>query len=35
MKKIIFDFDGTIADSFDVVLNISNRLAREFGYPPV
>lgn len=32
-KVIIFDFDGTIADSFDVVFNISNRLANEFGYP--
>lgn len=34
VKVIIFDFDGTIADSFDVVLAISNRLADEFGYPP-
>ncbi|EKQ69081.1 haloacid dehalogenase superfamily enzyme, subfamily IA [Leptolyngbyaceae cyanobacterium JSC-12] len=33
MKVIIFDFDGTIADSFEVVLKISNRLAAEFGYP--
>lgn len=32
-KVIIFDFDGTIADSFDAVFNISNRLADEFGYP--
>jgi len=31
---IIFDFDGTIADSFETVLNISNRLAHEYGYPP-
>lgn len=31
---IIFDFDGTIADSFDAVLQITNRLAREFGYAP-
>lgn len=35
MKEIIFDFDGTIADTFDVVLSISNCLASEFGYPPV
>ncbi len=34
MKVIIFDFDGTIADSFDVVLGITNRLANEFGFPP-
>ena len=33
-KVIIFDFDGTIADSFDAVFNISNRLAAQFGYPP-
>ncbi|QKD84129.1 HAD hydrolase-like protein [Thermoleptolyngbya sichuanensis A183] len=34
MKTILFDFDGTIADSFDAVLQITNRLAREFGYEP-
>lgn len=34
MKVIIFDFDGTIADSFEMVLTISNRLAAEFGYLP-
>lgn len=33
IKTIIFDFDGTIADSFDTVFAISNRLADEFGYP--
>ncbi|MGI0489589.1 HAD-IA family hydrolase [Pantanalinema rosaneae CENA516] len=33
MKVLIFDFDGTIADSFDTVLTIANRLAHEFGYP--
>ena len=32
-KTIIFDFDGTIADSFDTVFAISNRLADEFGFP--
>lgn len=32
-KVIIFDFDGTIADSFEAVLRISNQLAAEFGYP--
>lgn len=35
MKVIIFDFDGTIADSFDLVLAISNRLAIEYGFPQV
>jgi phosphoglycolate phosphatase len=32
VKVLIFDFDGTIADSFEVVLNITNQLASEFGY---
>jgi len=32
---IIFDFDGTLADSFNTILNISNRLAPEFGLKPV
>jgi phosphoglycolate phosphatase-like HAD superfamily hydrolase len=35
VKVIIFDFDGTIADSFDLVLSISNRLADQYGYSPV
>ncbi|MBE9097884.1 HAD hydrolase-like protein [Vacuolonema iberomarrocanum] len=33
-NTIIFDFDGTIADSFDTVLAVTNRLAVEFGYAP-
>jgi HAD superfamily hydrolase (TIGR01549 family) len=33
MTVLIFDFDGTIADSFEVILRISNQLAIEFGYP--
>lgn len=33
VKVIIFDFDGTIADSFATVWQISNNLAAEFGYP--
>ena len=34
MKKpvLIFDFDGTIADTFLYTLNLSNRLASEFKY---
>ena len=35
MKSIIFDFDGTIADSFEVILRITNQLAAEFGFLPV
>jgi len=34
-KVIIFDFDGTIADTVDALLCIANRLAKEFGYIPV
>jgi phosphoglycolate phosphatase len=34
-KVIIFDFDGTIADTVDILLCIANRLATEFGYIPV
>jgi phosphoglycolate phosphatase len=35
VKVVIFDFDGTIADSFDAVLRIVNRMAIEFGFAPV
>ena len=31
-KIIIFDFDGTLADTLNTLLNISNRLSSEFGY---
>lgn len=34
-KIIIFDFDGTIADSHNTLVEIANLLADEFGYPPV
>jgi phosphoglycolate phosphatase len=33
-KVIVFDFDGTLADSIDVLLNITNRLSAEFGFKP-
>ncbi len=29
---ILFDFDGTIADTLDSLIKITNRLAGEFGY---
>lgn len=32
---IIFDFDGTIADTVDALVGIANRLAVEFGYVPI
>lgn len=31
-KVIIFDFDGTIADTVDALVSIANSLAVEFGY---
>jgi phosphoglycolate phosphatase len=34
-KLIIFDFDGTLADTLDTLLRITNRLAPEFGYPQI
>jgi phosphoglycolate phosphatase len=34
-KIIIFDFDGTIANSECVLIEIFNRLADEFGYNPL
>ncbi|MEB3277562.1 MAG: HAD-IA family hydrolase [Lyngbya sp.] len=34
MKHIlIFDFDGTLADTLDAIAQITNRLSVEFGYP--
>ncbi len=32
LKVIIFDFDGTLADTIDVLLSITNRLSAEFGF---
>jgi phosphoglycolate phosphatase len=34
-KTIIFDFDGTLADSMQILVEITNELAIEFGYRPV
>lgn len=31
-KVILFDFDGTIADTYQAVANITNKLSTEFGY---
>ncbi|MDJ0598529.1 MAG: HAD-IIIC family phosphatase [Crocosphaera sp.] len=35
LKVIIFDFDGTLADTYDAFVEIANRLSEEFGYKPV
>ena len=34
MAFLIFDFDGTIADTLEAVVRITNRIAPEYGYPP-
>jgi HAD superfamily hydrolase (TIGR01549 family) len=34
VKVIVFDFDGTLADTFDAIVRITDGLAREFGYKP-
>lgn len=35
MAALIFDFDGTIADSFSVVFDLYNQIAQERGYKTV
>jgi phosphoglycolate phosphatase len=32
---IIWDFDGTIADSLQIFIAATNRLAKDFGYQPI
>lgn len=34
-KVIIFDFDGTIADTVDALVSIANSLAEKFSYIPI
>ena len=34
-KAIIFDFDGTIADTFHLAHQVYNKLSKEFGYRPL
>lgn len=35
MKTLIFDFDGTIADTLDRIFKIYNKMSAEFGYRKV
>jgi phosphoglycolate phosphatase len=35
LKAIIFDLDGTIADSFHVGLEVANALAQKYKYEPI
>jgi phosphoglycolate phosphatase len=32
---VLFDFDGTIADSVETGVRVANQLAKEFGYLPI
>jgi phosphoglycolate phosphatase len=34
VRTLIFDFDGTLANSLDATLRVANELAPEFGYRP-
>jgi phosphoglycolate phosphatase len=34
-KFVVFDFDGTIADSYQAIVKITNQLSSEFGYKPI
>lgn len=34
-KIIVFDFDGTIADTYHALVNLANQLADEFDYKPI
>lgn len=34
-KAVIFDFDGTLADTMQQAINIFNRLSPEYGYSPL
>jgi len=35
IKYIIFDFDGTIADTIDLAMHIFNKVAKEFNCEPI
>lgn len=35
MNVVLFDFDGTIADSIETGIGVINQLAKEFGYQPI
>jgi phosphoglycolate phosphatase len=35
LKHVIFDFDGTIADSLNQSLKIGNQLAAKYGFPEI
>jgi phosphoglycolate phosphatase-like HAD superfamily hydrolase len=35
VKNVIFDFDGTIANSFEVMLGVFNDLAGKYNYDPI
>ena len=32
IRTMIFDFDGTVANTFELVITVLNELADEYGY---
>ena len=32
---LIFDFDGTVANSIDAILQLINKLAPRYGFEPI
>ncbi|MGF1538884.1 MAG: HAD-IA family hydrolase [Pleurocapsa sp.] len=34
-RVVLFDFDGTIADTYQAIADITNQLSSEFGYKPL
>ncbi len=35
ISTVLFDFDGTLVQTFPAIIDILNRRAHEFGYPPL
>lgn len=35
ISTVLFDFDGTLVHTFPAIIDILNRYAHEFGYPPL
>jgi len=35
IKQVIFDFDGTLANTIDTIIEIANQYAEEFGYEQI
>lgn len=35
LKTIVFDFDGTLADTLSIAIDVFNQLSDEYGYKPI